>query len=338
MPPFAGAVRRQASLGHEAVRRPGVDDRAAAALLHRRDRVLGAEERAAQVDRHRAFELLLGGLEVAHRHVLYKLAMRDMGVAAGMTATFMAKPRTEQPGSPCHVHVSLRDDTDRPLFPAGPSDPADDGISGMMRCAIGGMLAHAPDAMAWYAPTVNSYRRAVTEDVAGWGATWGMDNRTTSVRVVGSHPEDLRAEFRLPGADTNPYLTLAVLLASVQAGVDNSIGPGAPIVGQCVHARGIRRRCHRSLCFRAAAPQFRVVGCCLDDRERHKTCPHMTRQVSQSDSSPCSASSGNVTGCSRPDRRTPRQGSRRSRYRQPAMRSSSQARAAPRTHRWATES
>lgn len=156
-------------------------------------------------------------LEMADRHSLYKLAVRDSAVAAGMTATFMARPLNAQPGSSCHVHVSLQSLDGEKLFW---SDEADANLSDLMRSAIGGVLEHAPEFMAWYAPTINSWRRSNSKDVAGWGRTWGFDNRTVTVRVVGHRPKDLRFEFRLPGADTNPYLTLSGLLASLRDGIE----------------------------------------------------------------------------------------------------------------------
>jgi len=154
-------------------------------------------------------------LEMADRHVLYKLAVRDTAAKHAMSATFMAKPLDGQPGSSCHVHVSMVDDDGRPVFPETDSNQ----MSDLMSQAVAGVLAHSAEFMAWYAPTVNSYRRANTADVAGWGSTWGMDNRTTSARIVGRQPKDLRFEFRLPGADTNPYLTLSALLASARNGI-----------------------------------------------------------------------------------------------------------------------
>jgi glutamine synthetase len=162
-------------------------------------------------------------LEMADRHALYKLAVRDSATAAGMSATFMAKPLNGgQPGSSCHVHFSIVDDEGRSVFW---DDGAPHHLGERMHHAIGGILQEVPTFMAWYAPTVNSYRRANGADVAGWGRTWGLDNRTTSVRVVGSRPRDLRLEFRLPGADTNPYLTLAGLLASARQGMAKAVTP-----------------------------------------------------------------------------------------------------------------
>ncbi|MBM9467958.1 glutamine synthetase family protein [Nakamurella leprariae] len=162
-------------------------------------------------------------LEMADRHALYKLAVRDSAAAAGMSATFMAKPLNQgQPGSSCHVHLSVVDRHGTPSF----WDPtAEHRLSDIMRGAIGGVLHHAPAFMTWYAPTVNAFRRVNSGDVSGWGTTWGLDNRTTSLRVVGRQPQDLRLEFRLPGADTNPYLTLAGLIASARDGIANDVAP-----------------------------------------------------------------------------------------------------------------
>ena len=168
-------------------------------------------------------------LEMADRHAIYKLAVRDSATAAGMSATFMAKPLNGgQPGSSCHVHLSMVDGDGAPAF----HDPeAPHGIGATMSRAIGGVLDRTTDCMAFYAPTVNSYRRTTSLDVAGWGRTWGIDNRTTSVRVVGRHPRDLRLEFRLPGADTNPYLTLAALIGSARDGIARELEPPAMTTG-----------------------------------------------------------------------------------------------------------
>src|SRR5690606_39240418 len=141
--------------------------------------------------------------------------VRDTAASNAMSATFMAKPLDKQPGSSCHVHVSMVDDAGEPMF----ARPGTAEMAPVMTQAMAGVLDHAAEFMAWYAPTVNSYRRANSADVAGWGRTWGWDNRTTSVRVVGRRPKDLRFEFRLPGADTNPYLTLTALLASARDGI-----------------------------------------------------------------------------------------------------------------------
>ncbi|MGN6503814.1 MAG: glutamine synthetase family protein, partial [Pseudolysinimonas sp.] len=167
-------------------------------------------------------------LEMADRHALYKMAVRDAAVAAGLSVTFMARPLTDQPGSSCHVHCSLLDADGSAVFWDG---SAENHLSEVMLNALGGVLAHAPELMAWYAPTVNSYRRTNSEDVAGFGRTWGIDNRSVSARVVGHSASARRFEFRLPGADTNPYLTLSGILASVTDGVVAKTAPPAMTTG-----------------------------------------------------------------------------------------------------------
>lgn len=167
-------------------------------------------------------------LEMADRHALYKLAVRDSAVAAGMSVTFMARPLNDQPGSSCHVHFSLRNEHDVPVFwdadaPHHIGDP--------LRHAVAGVLEHAPAFMTWYAPTINSYRRTNSHDVAGFGRTWGIENRSVSARVVGHDADALRFEFRLPGADTNPYLTLTGLLCSARDGMQKRSEPPAVTEG-----------------------------------------------------------------------------------------------------------
>ena len=155
-------------------------------------------------------------LEMADQACLYKLAVKSHAAANSMTATFMAKPQDGQPGSSCHVHLSLRALDGEASF-WDPDQPFN--MSATLGNAIAGALGHAPELMAWYGPTVNSYRRIRGTDAAGWGQTWAFDNRFVTVRVVGHTPESIRLEFRLPGADTNPYLTVAGILASVRDGI-----------------------------------------------------------------------------------------------------------------------
>ncbi|MDO8364949.1 MAG: glutamine synthetase family protein [Actinomycetota bacterium] len=167
-------------------------------------------------------------MKMADRHVLYKLAVRQLAARSGRTASFMAKPMDGVPGSSCHIHLSLRALDGRPVF-WSPDEPHH--IAPALRHAVAGALTHAPELMAWYAPTVNSYRRIRSQDAAGWGQTWGIDHRFTSVRVVGHSASSMRLEFRLPGADTNPYLAIAALLASVLDGIERRLDPGPPETG-----------------------------------------------------------------------------------------------------------
>lgn len=167
-------------------------------------------------------------LEMADRHVLFKQAVKDHAARLGYTATFMPRPMTADLGSSCHIHASLRDQHDDPVLA-----DADDkhGVSATMRHAVGGVLAHTPELMCWYAPTINSYRRTTSQDFAGNGLTWGFDNRTVTTRVLTGSPAEVRLEFRLPGADVNPYLGLAGLLASMLDGIQSGTEPALPRTG-----------------------------------------------------------------------------------------------------------
>jgi glutamine synthetase len=173
-------------------------------------------------------------LEMADRHVLFKTLVRDMAAAEGMTATFMARPLTDGMGSSCHIHASLRGvDGGHPFH-----DPdAERTASAALRESIGGVLQHAAELMLWYAPTVNSVRRTLSQDFAGNGLTWGFDNRTTTCRLIVGSPSANRLEMRLPGADVNPYLAIAAVLASLRDGLERHTDPGEPYRGDAYAGR-----------------------------------------------------------------------------------------------------
>ena len=167
-------------------------------------------------------------LSMADRHVLYKLALKDMASAAGMAVTFMPRPNADDVGSSCHMHLSLRSaDGSHPFFV--PDTP--DHMSPVMRQALGGILGRAADMMVWYAPTINAYRRTNSDEFAGRGTAWSYDNRTASCRILGHDPASLRIEFRVSGADMNPHLGFAALLASAIDGMQSGADPGPPVLG-----------------------------------------------------------------------------------------------------------
>jgi glutamine synthetase len=131
-------------------------------------------------------------------------------------------------GSSCHLHLSLVDAAGRNVF----HDPeAEPGVADALRHAVGGVLAHAPACVLFYAPTVNSYRRTGSGEFSGYGVSWGFDSRMVSCRVL---PEgaNTRLEWRVPGADADPYLAIAALLASAHVGLDASTDPGEPLMGE----------------------------------------------------------------------------------------------------------
>ncbi len=168
-------------------------------------------------------------LEMADRHILFKLAVRDLAAANGLAATFMAKPFADTTGSSCHLHLSITGIDGAPLF----HDPGGErATSAALRHAVGGVLHHAPDLMLLYAPTVNSYRRIAGAEFSGNGRSWGWDSRMVSCRVLAESPSSTRLEWRAPGADVNPYLAITALLASVRDGLTSRTDPGAPLTGE----------------------------------------------------------------------------------------------------------
>ena len=168
-------------------------------------------------------------LEMADRHILFKLAMRDMAAAAGMSATFMPKPFGDTTGSSCHLHLSLLNASGANVFHDA---DAEHGVAPTLQQAVGGVLERAPDLMLFYAPTVNSYRRATSGEFSGNGLSWGYDSRMVSCRVLAEGPASTRLEWRVPGADVNPYLAIAALLASAADGIWTGADPGEPLVGE----------------------------------------------------------------------------------------------------------
>ena len=169
-------------------------------------------------------------LEMADRHTVFKQCLKEVAEAAGMSVTFMAKIASDQAGSSCHIHFSLWRD----------GKNAFEGHADAFRWFLGGWLAHVPDVMVFYAPTVNSYKRYVDASWAPTRLAWSNDNRTAGFRVVGSGA-GTRIECRIPGADCNPYLALAASLASGLDGIGNRIEPPKAFVGDIYAARDLPR-------------------------------------------------------------------------------------------------
>jgi glutamine synthetase len=173
-------------------------------------------------------------LQTADLHVLFKSAVADLARAHGMTATFMPRPLTDGMGSSCHVHASVRGiDGSTPLYDADAPRTA----SALLRHAVAGVLDRVADLMVFYAPTVNAMRRIISTDFAGNGITWGYDNRTTTCRLITGAPEANRLEMRLPGADVNPYLASAAVLAGMRDGASRRLDPGPPAEGNAYSER-----------------------------------------------------------------------------------------------------
>jgi glutamine synthetase len=156
-------------------------------------------------------------LGTADNHVVYKNGAKEIAAQAGMSLTFMAK-FNEREGSSCHLHVSLRDGDDRPVFPGdGPH-----GFSPVFEHFLAGQLTGQQELTLWMAPNVNSYKRFAPGSFAPTAIAWGFDNRTCALRVIG-HGPSLRVENRVPGGDVNPYLALAAVIAAGLHGIENEL-------------------------------------------------------------------------------------------------------------------
>ncbi len=177
-------------------------------------------------------------LEMADRHVLYKLAAKEIAASRGHALTFMAKFDETLAGSSMHVHASLWDG-DAPSFAGdGTLEGAPVTSSDAFRHFLGGVLAHAGEIALLFAPTPNSYKRFRPGTFAPTGIAWSYDNRTAGFRVVGEGAS-LRLECRIPGADANPYLVYAALLAAGIDGLENATEPGPAFEGDVYAAVGL---------------------------------------------------------------------------------------------------
>lgn len=162
--------------------------------------------------------------------VRYKRLVKGVANKHGLQACFMAKPFGDQAGSGLHMHVSLADEQGNNLMASALGDL--EGAPGtLLRHAIGGMMATLDDALAIFCPNANSFRRFQANSYAPLARSWGVNNRTVSLRVPGGPASSRHVEHRICGADANPYLAAAAILAGIHHGVSNRIDPGAAIVG-----------------------------------------------------------------------------------------------------------
>jgi glutamine synthetase len=164
----------------------------------------------------------------ADRHTIYKNGVKEIASLNGISASFMAKPSEKDIGSSCHFHSSLFTE-DGSAFVDG-HDETD-----TFRHYLGGLRAHIRELALFIAPSVNSYKRYAAESWAPTSVAWARDNRTAGFRIVG-HGQSLRVECRIPGADANPYLGYAALLAAGLDGIENQLDPGPELVGNAYEA------------------------------------------------------------------------------------------------------
>ncbi|MGE8504964.1 MAG: glutamine synthetase family protein [Pseudomonas sp.] len=165
-------------------------------------------------------------LQAVDEGVRYKRLVKGVANKHGLQACFMAKPFGDLAGSGMHMHVSLADAEGNNLMAS--EDPQG---TPLLRHAIGGMMATLGDAMAIFCPNANSFRRFQANSYAPLAKSWGVNNRTVSFRVPGGPAGSRHVEHRICGADANPYLAAAAILAGIHKGIREQIDPGAAIVG-----------------------------------------------------------------------------------------------------------
>ena len=167
-------------------------------------------------------------MTMADHHVYYKNIIKHVANKFDKTVTFMAKPFQDQPGSSCHIHLSLFDKKGNNIFHGNDlvlCEKRHLTASKFMLYFLGGWMKHVLDVFPFYAPYVNSYKRFVSSSFAPANLTaWSVDNRTSPFRIVG-HGQSLRIEFRIPGADVNPYLAFAASIVSGLDGIEKKIEP-----------------------------------------------------------------------------------------------------------------
>lgn len=178
-------------------------------------------------------------LEAADKAALFKTVVKILAQRRGWMATFMAKWSNDWPGQSGHLHMSLIDRASgEPVF----HDPdGRHGMSDTLRHFVGGQQELMPELLAMVSPTVNSYTRLIPGFWAPTSATWGYENRTCALRVIGGSPASQRVEYRVAAADINPYLALAAAIGSGLLGIEREIEPDESVTGNAYAQDGSAR-------------------------------------------------------------------------------------------------
>ncbi len=166
-------------------------------------------------------------MAAAENHTIAKHATKEIGWQEGHAISFLPKWHRDRVGSASHVHQSLTKDGAPAFY------DADDALtmSDTARYYLGGLLKYASDITVFMAPYVNSYKRFQKGSFAPTKRVWSVDNRTAAFRLCGAGTKGVRVECRVPGADMNPYLAIAAMLAAGLAGIEEKCDPGAPLTG-----------------------------------------------------------------------------------------------------------
>jgi glutamine synthetase len=165
-------------------------------------------------------------MRAADKAALFKVALKQIAHEHGLAVTFMAKVNASLPGCSGHLHQSLWQEGRNVFQGEGPDD-----IPTALRHYIGGQVALMPELTAIYSPTINSYKRYVPGVWAPLTASWGVENRTAAIRVIGLGTPGARPEYRQTAADINPYTAMAACLAAGLYGIENGVEPPAAARG-----------------------------------------------------------------------------------------------------------
>ena len=164
-------------------------------------------------------------LPMADMHVIFKQGVKEIAEQHGKAVTFMAKYAPSEAGNSCHIHMSLWKGGKNAFW-----DAKAHAGSKLFRQFLGGLMKYSPELCLFYGPTINSYKRYQPGSWAPTRMAWATDNRTTGFRVVG-HGNGYRPENRMPGADANPYLAFAAMLAAGLAGIEENLDCGPAYEG-----------------------------------------------------------------------------------------------------------
>jgi glutamine synthetase len=174
-------------------------------------------------------------LTMADRHSIIKNGIKEIAWGKGRAVSFMAKWSYDYAGSSSHIHQSLVGLDGAPVFQ---DTDAEHAMSDTMRHYLAGLLSHASEITWFLAPYVNSYKRFMAGTFAPTKAVWSMDNRTAGYRVVGAGTKAIRVECRVGGADLNPYLAMAALLAAGMAGIEQKLALEPEFTGDAYGGEG----------------------------------------------------------------------------------------------------
>jgi len=176
-------------------------------------------------------------LTMADRHLVLKNATKEIAYGQGKAVTFMAKWAYGLAGSSSHIHMSLADKSGKPLF----VDENDErGMSDLMKHFMAGQLTYARDITYFLAPYINSYKRFQAGTFAPTKMIWSPDNRTAGFRLCGERAKSIRVECRIGGADLNPYLAIAALIAAGIKGIEEKLVLEPAFVGDAYITEQLR--------------------------------------------------------------------------------------------------